>query len=323
LNGVIDHHIIQPVSLSAGVHKRILKLMGNRFEISVVSSDVQWANMVIDAAVDEISRIEKLFTTFNDNSQTNLINKHAGIKPVTVDREMYDLIARSLKISALTQGAFDITYGSIDKSLWNFDTHMTALPEPAVAKQLVSLIDYRNIILDKEKCTVFLKKEGMRIGFGGIGKGYAADCAKQVMKKMGATSGIVNASGDLAAWGYQPNGSRWTIGIADPNLKNHLISYLNITNMAMATSGSYEKYAIINGKKYSHTINPKTGYPVSGIKSTTIICPNAEIADAMATPITVMGVKTGLDLINQMKNIACIIVDDNDRVYTSKNIQLS
>ncbi len=279
--------------------------------------------MIIDAAISEIRRIEALLTTFSDNSQTQLINSNAGIAPVKVDKEVYDLIARSTRISDLTQGAFDITYGSIDKSLWNFDTTMTALPDPVVAKKMVRLINYRNIVLNERETTVYLREPGMRIGFGGIGKGYAAERAKLVMQQQGAAAGIVNASGDMAAWGYQPDGAPWTIGIADPNLKHHIISYLNITNMAIATSGSYEKYAMIGGKKYSHTIDPKTGYPVSGIKSTTVICPNAEIADAMATPITVMGIATGLDLINQMKNIACVIIDDNDQVYTSRNIQLS
>ncbi len=297
--------------------------MGNRFEISVVADNEMWANEVIDAAINEISRIERLLTTFNEESQTNLINRYAGLKPVRVDKEVYNIIERSIKISALTQGAFDISYGSIDKKLWNFDTTMTSLPDPHTAKQLVRQINYRNIILNSADNTVFLKEKGMRIGFGGIGKGYAAERAKMVMKNKGAISGIVNASGDLTAWGNQPNGKQWTIGIADPNLRNHLISYLEITDMAVATSGNYEKYIVVDGKRYSHTIDPKTGYPVSGIKSVTIICPNAEIADAMATPVTVMGVKTGIDLVNQMKNIACIIIDDNDKVYTSRNIKIS
>jgi len=187
----------------------------------------------------------------------------------------------------------------------------------------VRLINYRNIILDQEKKTVFLKEEGMRIGFGGIGKGYAAEKAKQVMKKMGAESGIVNASGDLATWGYQPDGKPWTIGIADPNAKVQIFSYMNITNMAIATSGNYEKYIMINGKKYSHTIDPRTGLPVRGIKSVTIISPNAEIADAMATPVMIMGIHAGLDMINQMKDIEAIIIDDNDKIYKSNNIHFN
>jgi FAD:protein FMN transferase len=300
-----------------------MRLMGNQFEITVVSADADFANHCIDRAVNEISRIERLLTTFKDDSQTNLINQNAGIQPMAVDKEVYDIIARSIRISELTQGAFDITYGSVDKSFWNFDTHMTALPDRDIAKKSVRLINYRNIMLDPANCTVFLREKGMRIGFGGIGKGYAAGCAKKLLQGLGVTSGIVNASGDLAAWGNQPNGKPWTIAIADPNCSNQPFSYLNISDLAIATSGSYEKFVMIGGKKYSHTIDPKTGFPVSGIKSVTIICPDPEIADAMATPLSVMGIKAGLYLINQIKNIACIIIDDNDKLYTSDNIKLT
>ena len=297
--------------------------MGNRFEISVVHHDPLFASECIDAAVAEIQRIESLFTTFNDNSQANLINRNAGIQPVKVDAEVFDLIYRSTKISDLTQGAFDITYGSLDKSLWNFDKNMNSLPDKKTAARLVHLINYRNIIFDKENTTVFLKHKGMRIGFGGIGKGYAAGKAKQVLKSKGIGNGIVNAAGDLTAWGYQPNGQPWTIGIAAPEDPNHHpFSALNITDTSVATSGNYEKFAIINGKKYSHTIDPKTGYPVTGIKSVTIICPDPEIADAMATPVMVMGTRAGLDLVNQMRHIDCVIIDDDDRIFTSKNIKL-
>ena len=163
----------------------------------------------------------------------------------------------------------------------------------------------------------------MRIGFGGIGKGYAAERARHVMKSLDVKSGIVNASGDLTTWGLQPNGKAWTIGIANPNSSHELFSYLNITDMAVATSGNYEKFVIINGKKYSHTIDPRTGLPVSGIKSVTIITLNAEIADAMATPVMIMGIKAGMNLINQMKDIEAIVIDDNNTVYASDNIRFS
>jgi thiamine biosynthesis lipoprotein len=305
------------------IHKKAMKLMGNRFEISVVSEDEELAETMIGRAVDEIRRIEKLLTTFDQSSQTNQVNDQAGIAPVKVDREVFDLVARSLKISQLTQGAFDISYGSIDKKLWNFDRNMTELPDPITAKQMVRLINYRNVILDEKNTTIFLKERGMRIGFGGIGKGYAAERAKQVLIENGVTSGIVNASGDLAAWGRQPDGSEWTIGIADPDAADLPFSYLNITDMSVATSGNYEKFVMIGGKKYSHTINPRTGLPVTGIKSVTIISPNAEVSDAMATPLMIMGIKVGLDLINQIRGIGCVIIDDNNRIYTSKNIHLS
>src|SRR5207342_671291 len=139
----------------------------------------------------------------------------------------------------------------------------------------------------------------------------------------GVQSGVVNAAGDLTAWGMHSNGHPWTIGIADPNAARSAFSFLEISNMSVATSGNYEKYVVIDGKKYSHTIDPKTGMPVTGIKSVTIISPNAEIADAMATPVTIMGIKAGINLINQIKNIACIIIDDNNAIYTSNNINLT
>jgi len=315
--------MLQSDLASGQIHQKVVKLMGNRFEISVVESDKSLAESLIDDAIAEIKRIEKLFTTFSDDSQTNQINRNAGIAPVKVDKEVFDLINRALKISELTQGAFDITYGSIDKSLWNFDTNMTALPDAKIAKQMVRLINYKNVILDAENSSVFLKEVGMRIGFGGIGKGYAAERAKSLLKQKGVKSGIVNAAGDLSTWGNQPDGNQWTIGIADPNTKNTAFSAFKVSDMAVATSGNYEKFAVINGKRYSHTIDPKTGMPVSGIKSVTIICPNAEIADAMATPVTVMGVRVGLDLINQIKGMACVIIDDNNKIYTSKNINFS
>ncbi len=297
--------------------------MGNHFEFNVVAAHELWANEQIDKAIAEIQRIEKLLTTYSTTSQTYFINEKAGVEPVKVDKEVLDLIARAQRISALTQGAFDITYGSFDKRFWNFDTKMTELPKPELAKKSIELIDYQNIVLDFDKETIFLKKAGMRIGFGGIGKGYAAEMAKSVLINAGVESGIVNASGDLCAWGNQPNGKPWTVGIATPNQRNKALAQLNISNKAIATSGDYEKFAIINGKRYSHTIAPKTGFPVSGVKSVTIITTNAEFADAMTTPIMVMGIKVGLGLINQMNGIACVIIDDNDKIFTSKNIKIT
>lgn len=304
-------------------HKRIVKLMGNRFEFTVVDSDYLRADKNINDAISEVRRIEKLLTTFSDDSQVNLINAYAGIRPVIVDREVIELILRSKKIAALTQGAFDITYGSVDKRLWNFDTTMTTLPDAQTAKQMVRLINYRNVVVDEQLSTVFLKEPGMRIGFGGIGKGYAAEMAKRLLLQNGVQSGIVNAAGDLTAWGYQPNGQPWTIGIADPYAVGTAFSYMNITNTSIATSGNYEKFVVIDGKRYSHTIDPKTGMPVKGIKSVTIFCSNAEIADAMATPVMIMGIEAGLDMVNQVKGLECIIIDDEDRIFTSKNIRLT
>ena len=303
--------------------KKTTRLMGNQFEFTVITASENEAEKLFEVAITEIQRIEKLLTTFSNDSITAKINEMAGIQAVEVDEEVFQLIKRAQFISKITQGAFDISYGSLDKKFWNFDLQMTSLPNPNEAKKSVALINYENIILDESNQTVFLKNKGMRIGFGGIGKGYAAEMAKKKLIEANVDSGIVNASGDLTAWGFQENGEPWTIGIADPNQKNAIFSAFKITNRAVATSGNYEKFVIINNKKYSHTIDPKTGYPVSGIKSVTILAENAEIADALATPVTVMGIDIGLDFINQLKNIGCIIVDDNNKTYFSNNITIT
>lgn len=303
-------------------YSQSLKLMGNNFTISVVAEQEAFAQTNIERAIAEIRRIEQLFTTYKDDSQTNRINKNAGIAPVTVDQEVFDLIERSIRISKITQGAFDISYGSIDTSLWNFDKTMTALPSKEEAKKRVHLINYKNIILDKSNYSVFLKEKGMRIGFGGIGKGYAAERAKKILIENNVSSGIINASGDLTTWGKQPNGKQWTIGIANPDQPTAAFSFIEISDKAVATSGNYEKFILIDGKKYSHTIDPKTGLPIRGIKSVTIICNNAEFADAMTTPIAIMGIQAGLYLVNQLPDLYCIIIDDNNKIYTSQNINL-
>ena len=294
--------------------------MGNQFEITVVDTYETVAKEHLEAAVLEIQRIENLLTTFREGSQTNQINQNAGMKPVKVDPEVFNLIERSLRISRITDGYFDISYGSIDRKFWNFDREMKELPDPEMIKEHLKLVNYHNILLNREDSTVFLKEKGMRIGFGGIGKGYAAEMGKRLLLNRGVKSGVVNASGDLTTWGNQADGKPWTIGIANPDNARLPFSYMNISNISVATSGNYEKFVSIGGKKYSHTINPKTGMPVSGIKSVTIICPNAEIADALATPVTIMGIEKGIGMIDQIQQVECIIIDDENHIYSSKNI---
>jgi thiamine biosynthesis lipoprotein len=294
-------------------------LMGNRFDLGVVANSQKEAEQAIEKAIGEIKRIENLVTTFRGDSQTNLINQNAGIKPVEVDEEVYALIERAQRISGLTQGAFDLTYGSLDKSLWNFDQKMTQLPSAEQALKAVGLIDYRNIVL--EKGTVFLREKGMRIGFGGIGKGYAADRAKKVLQDEGYENGVVNASGDMNAWGFREDGNPWKVGISNPDSPQDIIAEFDLKNAAVATSGNYEKYVMIDGVKYSHTIHPKTGFPIRGIKSVTVFAPFAELADALTTPIAVMGVEVGLDLINQIAGVACLIISDENVMYSSKSIR--
>jgi len=309
------------ISFAQETHKRTLKLMGSRFDITVVANNETEANSYIDIAVAEITRIEKLISSWDANSQTSEINRNAGIKPVKVDKELFDLIERAIRISKLTDGAFDISYASMDR-IWKFDGSVTEMPAASDIKASVAKVGYQNIILDKEKGTVFLKLEGMKIGFGAIGKGYAADKAKQLLQNKGVKAGIINASGDMNTWGKQTNGDDWKVGITNPLNKNNVFALLPISEKAVVTSGNYEKFIMLNGKRYSHIIDPRTGYPSSGIVSVSVFAPSAELADALATSIFVMGKEVGINFINQLNGIECIIVDDEGNITHSKNIDI-
>lgn len=302
--------------------KRTLILMGSRFDITVVASNEKEGNEYIDSAIFEITRIEKLISSWDLNSETSLINKHSGIKPIKVDKELFDLIERSIAISTLTNGAFDISYASMDR-IWNYDGSMRKMPSDEEISISIKKVGYQNISIDKEAQTVFLKLKGMKIGFGAIGKGYAADKAKALLIEKGVKAGIINASGDLNAWGKQADGSDWMVAITNPLNKNKVFSWLPINDSAIVTSGNYEKFISFDGIRYSHIIDPRTGYPSTGIISTSIMTSNAELADAISTSVFVMGVETGLDFINQLKGVDCIIIDEENKIHISNNIKLS
>ena len=295
--------------------------MGSRFDITVVAKDPVEGDVYIDMAISEITRIEKLISSWDENSQTSEINRNSGIKPVKVDPELFDLIQRGIGISKLTDGAFDISYASMDK-IWKFDGSMTVMPSEDSIKASVAKVGYHNIILDKENHTVFLKLEGMKIGFGAIGKGYAADRAKELLKSKGVVAGIINASGDMNTWGKQPDGKEWKVAITNPMDKNKVFALLPITNGAVVTSGNYEKYVTFNDIRYTHIIDPRSGYPATGIISVTVFAPKAELADALATSVFVMGIEVGLNRIEQLPQVECIIIDDKGMVITSKNIEI-
>jgi len=303
-------------------HKRTTKLMGSRFDFTIVAKDEDTADRYIDMAIHEINRIETLISSWIPSSQTSDINQNAGIKPVKVDQELIELIERCITVSKITDGAFDITYASIDK-VWQYDGSMTKMPSKEAIQNSVAKIGYQNIMLDKKAQTVFLKQKGMRIGFGAIGKGFAADNVRSLLKSQGVSSGIINASGDLTTWGKQPDGTDWMVGITNPLNKDNIFSWFPVVNAAVATSGNYEKYVTFNGVKYSHIIDPRTGYPSTGILSVTIFAPSAELCDALATSVFITGTETGLNTINQIKGVECIIIDDKNQIHTSKNIELN
>lgn len=309
------------VSFGQITHKRKLSMLGSPFEMTVVAKDTVQGNEYIDLAIAEVKRIEYLISDWIPSSQISHVNQNAGIKPIKVDKEVFDLVGRAIKVSQITSGAFDISYASMDK-IWKFDGSMKTMPTEEAIKKSISKIGYKNIILDPKEQTIFLKNEGMKLGLGGIGQGYIADKVKELLFSNGCASGIVNVSGDINAWGKQPNGKPWTVGIVNPLNKNKIFATFPLENSAVETSGSYEKFVVFNGIRYSHIIDPRTGYPAKGMVSVSVFAKQTEIADALATGIFVLGVEVGIDLVNQLKGIECIIVDDKGKIHSSKGIDI-
>ncbi len=309
------------VSFGQITHKRKLSMLGSPFEMTVVAKDTVQGNYYIDLAIAEVKRVEYLISDWIPTTQISRVNQNAGIKPVIVDKEVFELVERAIKVSQITSGAFDISYASMDK-IWKFDGSMKTMPTDEAIKKSVSKIGYKDIILDKKEQTIFLKNTGMKLGMGGIGQGYIADKVKELLFSKGCSSGIVNVSGDINAWGKQPDGKPWTVGIVNPLNKNKIFATFPLENSAVETSGSYEKFVVFNGIRYTHIIDPRTGYPAQGVVSVSVFAKQTEIADALATGIFVLGVEVGLDLVNQLKGIECIIVDDKGKIHSSKGIDI-
>ena len=302
------------------IYSKTVLLMGSRFDITVVTTNQSEGDLFINTAIAEIERIEKLISSWDSNSQISRVNRSAGIKPESVDKEVFELVKRAKHISKISDGAFDISYASIDK-VWKFDGSMVELPSESDIKRSVENINYQNIILDESNYSIFLKNSGMKIGFGAIGKGYAADMAKKLLLSMGVKNGIINASGDLNTWGVKPDGKDWTVGITNPLNKENTFSWVPLKNKAVATSGTYEKRVTFKGINYSHIIDPRTGWPIANIISVSVFSPSAELSDALATTVFVLGVGSGLNLINQLKDTHCIIIDASNAIHKSDKLK--
>ncbi|AZA74594.1 FAD:protein FMN transferase [Chryseobacterium indoltheticum] len=292
---------------------RLVTLMGSKFEITLVDKDSLSAEKNIDKSVSEIRRIENLISEWNPETQISEVNRNAGIKPVKVDAEVFALTEKGIYFSQLTDGAFDISIVAMDK-IWKFDDSMNELPSEESIRNSVKNVGYQNIILDKSNSTIFLKNKGMKIGFGSIGKGYAADKTRELMKSFGVKAGIINASGDISTWGTQPDGTPWAIGINNPFRDDTIAAVLYLKENAVTTSGSYEKYAEINGKRYSHIMNPKTGYPSTGLTSVTVVGSNATMANGFSTSIMVLGRKKGLKLIKKFPDYQYLLITDAGKI---------
>ena len=301
-------------SFSQVEQTKTVNLMGSVFQITLVDSDSSTAHQNINKAVAEIERIENLISEWRPQTQISKVNQNAGIQPIKVDNEVFELTKKAIWFSEITDGAFDISIVAMDK-IWKFDGTMEKLPSKKAIKKSIANVNYKNIILDTINSTIFLSKKGMKIGFGSIGKGYAADKARELIQELGIKAGIINAAGDVATWGNQIDGNPWRIGVINPLETGETIDILEFSdNNAVTTSGNYEKYAEINDKRYSHIINPKTGYPSTELMSVTIIGENAEMCNGFNTSIMVLGLDKGLKMISKYPEYHYIIITSKEKV---------
>lgn len=304
-----------PIGAFAQVQEtKTVNLMGSVFQITLVDKDSVSAHQNIQKVVAEIERIENLISEWRPETPISQINQNAGIKPVKVDKEVFEITKKAIYFSKITKGAFDISIVAMDK-IWKFDGSMEQLPARKNIRKSIEKVNYKNINLDSINSTIFLSKKGMKIGFGSIGKGYAADKGRQLMQSLGIKGGIINAAGDIATWGTQLNGKPWKIGVNNPFETGETIEILEFsTNKAVTTSGNYEKYVEFKGKRYSHIINPKTGIPSTGLTSVTIIGENAEMCNGFSTSVMVLGLKKGLKLMKKHPEYNYIILTTEEKV---------
>ena len=310
-------------ALDAGAQtlgKRTTLLMGSRWDITLVAKDSLTAEQYIDTVIAEVSRIENLISDWKPQTQVAQVNGNAGIRPVKVDREVFELAQRALHLSQITGGAFDISFAAMDR-IWKFDGSMTEMPSAEMIKKSVEKVGYKNIILDSINSTIFLKLPGMKIGFGALGEGYAADKCRDLMLAKGIRAGIINGSGDMSTWGKQPDGRYWEVGISNPVRKGAILAAVPLKQGAVVTSGNYEKFVVFNNKRYSHIINPATGYPATGLTSVTVFGPSAETANGFSTSMMVLGKDAAIDLMQKFPAYTYIMITDEGRIFSSPQLK--
>jgi len=289
-------------------------LMDTQVTVTVVSGSRDSAEKAIDAAFSEIEKIESLTNFYAKGSEISLINKNAGISATKVSPEVLELLGKALSVSEMTDGAFDITIGAVSGL---YDFHKKIRPEENILFKNISLVNYRDVSVDRLTSTIFLKKKGMIIDAGGIAKGYAADKAVGVLKKQGITSGLVAIAGDIKAFGRKPDGKPWQIGIRNPrgmDQDDDIMATLPLSDMAISTSGDYERFFLVSGVRYHHLLDPNTGFPASGCRSVTVIVNAAAFADSFATAVFVLGPERGVKVLDAA-GFEGLIVDSEGKMH--------
>ncbi len=299
-------------------------LMGTLVEVTIMdggSREADGLDSAVEAAYQEIKRLEKLFSSYLPLSDVSRISAHAGKGPVVVSPEVAAITDEAIRMAGLTHGAFDPTIGALG-GVWSFSGEIKKVPEEEEVARLLALVDYRAVTVDTGASTVELKKPGMAFNLGGIAKGYIVGRAVEVLKAHGVERAIIKAGGDMFAFnatGTEP--SPFIIGIQDPRDPNRLLGEVHFNEGAVATSGDYERFFIKDGVRYHHILDPATGYPAKKSRSVTIAAENPTLADALSTSVFVMGPVSGMELIESLEGVEGLIVDSDGRVLKSSGFE--
>ncbi len=294
-------------------------LLGTRIDITAVHSDIDSMKKAMYFAFKEIERIQGVMSVQIDTTAASRINFNAGISPVKVSSELFSIIERSIAYSQKYDGIFDITIGPISE-LWGFssDKNITSVPDKNIIDSLIKLVNYKFILLNPGDTSVFLLKKGMRIDLGGIAKGYVVDRAAEVLRKYGMKNFFVNAGGDIYVSGTKNNDQKWSIGIKNPRDEKKIIAELEVENMAVGTSGDYERFVIIDGKRYHHIFNTQTGYPVMISQSGTALAPTTEEAVVLSKVVFIRGAEEYLKSKNESGIRGVIVTSEGKIVYDDR-----
>jgi len=291
-------------------------LMDTFCEISCYSGSRDKSAAAINAAFEEMQRIERVFNKFDENSEVSKINSRSSLEKISVSKEVFKLTQDSIYYSAISEGAFDITVAPL-MEIWGFVRKNKTAPDKVVIQEALKSVGYKNIELDPKDLSVRFLNKGVKIDFGGIAKGYAVDRAKDVLVSKGIKNGIVNLGGNIFVLGRAPGGKSWKIGVEDPRNKGKLLQSFELTDRAISTSGNFERFFEIAGKRYSHIISPLTGEPCQGIISVTVVADSAEQSDSLSTAIFVMGEEKGLNLARAIKGIKVLMLKEDGKIISS------
>lgn len=302
--------------VSAQWHSHSFDVMGTQAKVELWEPDEQRANQLIQDVVDEMSRIDHLMSPYKESSDLSKLNQFADQKFVKVSDELFDVIKQSIYFSTISDGAFDITFASIG---FYYDYRNKSFPSDTVVENTKSLINYQTLDLDDKEKTIAFKTSGVKVDLGGIAKGYAVDQCIKLLKQANISHAFVQAGGDSRLLGDK-RGRLWSIGIRHPRQKDKVLTQVPAENVAISTSGDYERFFIHNDQRIHHIIDPSTGRSSNQSISVTVIADNSITADALSTSVFVLGPEKGLALINSLNDVSAIIIDKNGKLFYSRDL---